>query len=260
MQKDVRVIQSIQRAIDIINCFDYQYHTLTLPQISEKLNLNINTTRGIMNTLVLNGYIDHDLKTNTYSLGLVYIPKADLVSSKSIDKIKSLAHPLLENLANNYQVSARLQVISNHNIFTVDTINPENTHYIVISRLNVLFELNATSSGKIFLKYMEPEKIELYLNNINPIKYTENTIVDKDLLKSELLKIDENGYSTEFDEIGLGISSIAVPILKSDNTLYGTISTTASSTVISSVLDDIVLPMKECARFISDKLSTIQFA
>ena len=57
MEKEVRLIQSIQRAFDIINCFSEQSPKLTLPKISEMLSLNINTTRGIVNTLVANGYL-----------------------------------------------------------------------------------------------------------------------------------------------------------------------------------------------------------
>ena len=67
MEKEVRLIQSIQRAFDIINCFSEQSPKLTLPKISEMLSLNINTTRGIVNTLVANGYLEHDSETNIYS-------------------------------------------------------------------------------------------------------------------------------------------------------------------------------------------------
>lgn len=52
MEKEVRLIQSIQRAFNIIDCFNNDNTELSLPQISEKVKLHINTTRGIVNTLV----------------------------------------------------------------------------------------------------------------------------------------------------------------------------------------------------------------
>ena len=58
-EKEVRVIQSVQRAIDIINCFDEHELKLTLPQISAKLELNINTFRGMVNTMVANGLLHY---------------------------------------------------------------------------------------------------------------------------------------------------------------------------------------------------------
>ena len=75
-EKEVRVIQSVQRAIDIINCFDEHELKLTLPQISAKLELNINTVRGLVNTLVANGYLEHVADGNCYMLGLAFLPKA----------------------------------------------------------------------------------------------------------------------------------------------------------------------------------------
>lgn len=51
--QNIRVIQSIQRAIDIINLFDdSQNFRLNLSQISNRLDLNINTTRGISSIAV----------------------------------------------------------------------------------------------------------------------------------------------------------------------------------------------------------------
>ena len=143
----MRLIQSIQRAFDIINCFSEQSPKLTLPKISEMLSLNINTTRGIVNTLVANGYLEHDSETNIYSLGPVFIPKADLVSANDMERVKKMARPYLEELSNTFQVSARLQVVSNYNIFTIENINPENAHYILLTRLNTTFALMRLHQG-----------------------------------------------------------------------------------------------------------------
>ena len=82
-------IQSVQRAIDIINCFDEHELKLTLPQISAKLELNINTVRGLVNTLVANGYLEHVADGNCYMLGLAFLPKADLAGANDIDRLRS---------------------------------------------------------------------------------------------------------------------------------------------------------------------------
>ncbi|SQC98502.1 IclR helix-turn-helix domain [Fusobacterium necrophorum subsp. necrophorum] len=52
----MKVIQSIQRAINILNCFDQNNLVLSLNEISQKLDLNINTTRGLVNSLVVNNF------------------------------------------------------------------------------------------------------------------------------------------------------------------------------------------------------------
>ena len=92
-EKEVRVIQSVQRAIDIINCFDEHELKLTLPQISAKLELNINTVRGLVNTLLANGYLEHVADGNCYMLGLAFLPKADLAGANDIDRLRSRVRP-----------------------------------------------------------------------------------------------------------------------------------------------------------------------
>lgn len=254
MEKEVRLIQSIQRAFDIINCFSDQTPKLTLPKISEMLSLNINTTRGIVNTLVANGYLEHDGEANIYTLGPVFIPKADLVSSNDMDRVKKLARPYLEQISNTFQVSARLQVVSNYNIFTIENINPENAHYILLTRLNTTFALNATASGKLLLYYMGDRQRERYFRTLDKRMYTKNTLITREDLQKELDKIEEWGYATEFEEIGLGISSIAIPVMKKNGALYGTISIVASSSIVMPIIQDVIIPMRECAAFVTENL------
>lgn len=254
MEKEVRLIQSIQRAIDIIDCFSEQELKLTLPRISGMLSLNINTTRGIVNTLVANGYLEHDCDENTYTLGPVFIPKADLVSANEIERLKKLATPHLERIANTFQVSARFQIVSNYNIFAIQNVNPEDAHYILLTRLNTTYALNATASGKILLYYMDEKRRERYYSSLDSSQYTKNTLTDREKLHEEVKRVGELGYSTEFEEIGLGISSIAVPILKKTGELYGTVSIVAPTSIVTPPVDEAVGPLRECAEFISDQI------
>ena len=253
LKSNIRVIQSIQRAINLINCFDETKSELSINEISEQLSLHINTTRGIINTLVYNGFLSHDLEKNKYSLGLVFIPKADLVNVRSAERIKEIVRPHLKIIANNHQVSSRFQMVSNYSIFTIETINPENARYILLTRLNTPFPLNATSSGKLYLYCLEDKLKEKYLDEINPLKFTDKTIINRNDLEAELEFIDKNGYSTEYEEIAIGISSIAVPLINKNN-LFGTLSITASSSIIDTVLEDAVSDMKKSIEDIKEEL------
>lgn len=63
-----RQIQSVQRAINILNCFTMTNSALTLGQISNQLNLNKGTVHGILSTLYQNGYISQN-GNGQYMLG-----------------------------------------------------------------------------------------------------------------------------------------------------------------------------------------------
>lgn len=260
--QNVRVIQSIQRAIDIINLFDDdQNFRLNLSQISNRLDLNINTTRGIVNTLVVNGFLEHDVESNTYTLGLIYIPKAAILNNNRMETIRDMIKPYLSNIAEKYEVSARFQVVSNLGPFTIEMENPRNSHYVVLTKLFKTLPLNATASGKLFLAYISNDKFNEHLQNMNTTKLTNNTIVDKKELITEISNIRQNGFAIENEEIGRGISSIAVPILLNNGKLYGTISITASTTIVDYIklntLDELLSDMKDCACKISNRIDGV---
>lgn len=260
--QNIRVIQSIQRAIDIINLFDdSQNFRLNLSQISNRLDLNINTTRGIVNTLVVNGFLDHDIDSNTYTLGLIYIPKAAILNNNHMETIREMIKPYLSNIAEKYEVSARFQIVSNLGPFTIEMENPRNSHYVVLTKLFKTLPLNSTASGKLFLAYISNDKFNEYLQDMDKTKLTNNTIVDKKELIAEISNIRQNGFSVENEEIGRGISSIAVPILLDNNKLYGTISITASTTIVDYIklnsLDELLSDMKDCACKISNSVKGV---
>lgn len=249
MEKNIKVIQSIQRAVNILNCFDYNNLELSLNSISQEVGLNINTTRGLVNSLVANDLISHNLETNTYSIGNFFLLKSNLIVKNNINRAKDLSLNLLNELSDKFKVSSRLQIITSDNIFTAVVVNPKNSHYILTSTQDSNFPLHATSSGKLLLKYKQKN-----LKNLNLEKYTENTITDIKVLKEELDLIEKNGYATEYDEIGFGVSSVAVPIFDNNGFIFGSISVTALTPIIKKLKKEIVKQLKFSTKELEKKL------
>ncbi|MGM0396905.1 MAG: IclR family transcriptional regulator [Bacillota bacterium] len=256
MKGEKRLIQSVQRALDIISCFDESNSHLTINQISHLLDLHINTTRGLVNTLVYNGYLLHNVEEeNNYSLGYIFIPKAELVSLNSVDRLKNIAKPYLKEIANKYQVSSRLQLVSNYNIFTVETFNPENSRYLLLTKMNTPFPLNAASSGKLFLYYQDAEFKNSFFNDEKLEKYTPKTITSKEVLLKELEMIGSQGYSFEDEEISPGMSSIAVPLIDAKEKMIGSISIVASKSFIDDIKESVINDMFDAAKVILKEIN-----
>lgn len=254
MENKTRIIQSLQRAFAILDCFDEVHSRLNLHDIADKLNLNINTTRGLVNTLVYFHYLSHDESDNSYCLGLAFVPKADLVESNLIFHTKNKIQPYLKVLSNRYNMSVRLNMVSSAKLFTLYTEVPDNSRYLLLTRSRTPFPLHATSSGKVYLASL-PEKIQReYLESINLIRYTETTICDSDQLLKEMALIKEKGYALEIGEVTEGIGSIAFPIYNRKKECYATISLSASSQEVLDQKDKII---KDVTTFI-DGISHIE--
>lgn len=244
MEKNIRIIQSLQRAFKILDCFDDPHPRLSLHEIAEKVQLNINTTRGLVNTLVYFHYLKHDESDNMYCLGLAFVPKSDLVESHLIYHTKNKIRPFLKVLANKYSMSVRLNMISSAKLFTLYTEVPENSRYLLMTRSQTPFPLHATSSGKVYLASLPQSIQKKYLMETKLIKYTETTLVDSNSLLKEMEEIKANEYALEIGEITDGIGSIAFPVLNRKNKCYATISLSASNEEILEHKDQIIQEVK----------------
>jgi DNA-binding IclR family transcriptional regulator len=221
------------------------------------LKLNVNTARGIVNTLVANGYLEHNGEQNDYSLGLIYLSKADLVNNTQMESIRTFARPYLDEIAQKYEASARLQLVSNNNIFTVETVNPDNSHYIIFTKMYQAFPLYATASGKLFLHYLPEGQRRAVIDRLDLKSFTPKTIVDKKVLWAEMENIAKRGYSTEDEEIGRGVCGIAVPILIFKGNLFGTISVTAFSSIINNLPGEAIGDMYKAAETVAKKVDPV---
>lgn len=251
MNPNFKLIQSLQRAFDIINCFSEIDQTLNLNEISNMVNLNINTTRGLVQTLVYFSYLKYNSKNNTYRIGDIFLEKYLLAKTTKIREILNFIKPDMQTLADNYQVSVRLLSINNFNILTTEVINPINSRYVLSTQVNVELPLYASSSGKLLLYYLDEKVRKEILSTIKWKKFTDNTIVtEKELMKS-LKSIEKNGYAIENEELGYGISSISFPIVFEKELIF-TLSITTNTKVLDMNFENIKNNLEKISKKISE--------
>ena len=69
-QNSIYKVQSLERALDILDCFSFQNRELTLSEVVDCTGLNKTTAKRLISNLVNRGYIQHDLQTKRYKLGM----------------------------------------------------------------------------------------------------------------------------------------------------------------------------------------------
>ncbi len=250
-EKNPRLIQSVKRAIDIINCFDSLNVQLSLSEISKKLDLNISTVYGIMNTLCTYSYIDKNPNNGKYKLGLEFLLKANLVSD-SLD-LKEIGYPYLTELTKKYHETSHLYVYQNHQIFCVGKIESPSNYSIISSRAGSKLPMHASASGKIFLANLADSELEQFLKRYKFTKLTDKTIMNKKQLIKNLQEIRMQGFSIENEEIEQGAYSIAAPVKDVTNQVVGTISIVGSTTRIKQREENICTDLLKAANSISSQ-------
>lgn len=219
-------IQSLQRAIDILNCFDEEHHLLSMQEISKMTELNINTARGLVGTLLSNNLLRQSSATGKYSLGYYLVIKGEQARHQE-EEILNFCKPSMLRIADKYRVTCSLQIANRKDIFTIYCAHASNAAYRIYTSQYVNLPLSATSSGKLLLYYniLEENLDNLEFMDIGPLtEFTPYTITDKTVLKQIMQNIALESCAVESEEYEIGLGSLAVPILDSTNHLIATIS------------------------------------
>lgn len=254
MGSEVKLIQSIARAFEIIECFNSEKWFLTIKEISKKVDLNINTTRGIVNTLVYFGYLEHDEEKNVYSLGQKFNYKTEMIKHNLSYTLVNVAKEHLTPFANKYDVSCRIQLVTKNNVYTVENIRNENATYVILLHDTYRLYLHASASGKLSLLNYSNEKLEEILDGVKFEKLTKNTITSKSKLLAEVESIRERGYSTENSELVNGLSSIAFPIYNTNEKIIATLSVSAPTVILENDREKMTKELAAITRKVNQEL------
>jgi len=107
-EKSEYVVQSVDRALDILEAFNYSEEELGVTELSHKLNLHKNNVFRLLATLETRGYIEQDKKTGNYRLGIKIFEVANVFLHHL--GLRRQARPILEELVGKCNETAYLAV------------------------------------------------------------------------------------------------------------------------------------------------------
>lgn len=247
-----KIIQSIKRAFNIIECFDNINSEMSLKEICTKVDLKKSTAFGIIKSLEECSYIFQNPSNNKYRLALKFIEKGRIVS-QSLD-IKNIALPYMKRLTDNFKETTHLCLIEQNFIYCVANVHSNEGFLFMSSKVGNKLPVYASASGKIILANLSNEKIDKILAETEFKKLTKHTVTDIEVLKSTLISIKDNLYSIEDEETEIGAFSVASVIKNFDNSVVGALSITGPKDRMKNKKDKIINSLIDTSLSISKEL------
>jgi DNA-binding IclR family transcriptional regulator len=203
------LIQSILKALDILEAFTEEEYILGVTDLSERLGYPKGTVHNILKTLESRGYIEADPVTSRYSLGLSVLKLSNAVRANI--EIRDRAEPLLRELAEWSQEIVYLTVLHNGYSVYVGSIEAPG-RLPTSSALGLQVPLHCTSVGKAKMAFLSEEEIDCIIERIGLQRFTPSTITDPAELKAELALVRERGYAVDREEHEVGVQCVGAPI------------------------------------------------
>lgn len=240
--------RSLQRAIDILNCFDAHHPELTLTEIAEKTELAKSTVTRLLTTLEWNSFIEKDPKTLRYKLGKQLILLGENAGRSF--QLEEQAEMVMHALHRQTKETVHLYVPEGkHRVCIKQLESPYSVKHIV--RLGEKQNLSMGASGKVFLAYQSSEFVDQIINEEKPRK-------EKRILMEELDVIRKEKFSESTDENEKGISAVASPIFNSEGKVVASISISGpSNRFIPSERPEVKELLTQATREVSNKLGFV---
>lgn len=218
-EKSNYVIQSVSHALDVLEQFTGNVDEIGVTELSKRLKLHKNNVFRLLATLEARGYIEQNKSTENYRLGL----KCLQLGQGYINQMGFLlqARSILKELAKSAKESSFVAVRRGAAIVPLDFVEPEST-VRVVSFLGAALPLHCTATGKVHLAFESEEGLSHSLPE-NLERFTDRTIVDRQLLSKQLKEVGELGYGLELEEFMDEVMSVAVPVRDYTRSLVGSL-------------------------------------
>lgn len=210
-------IQSVIKAIDILDCLARRAEPTSISEISAQLKLHKSTVSRLVGTLEARGLIRRDAPTGHCQLGLRVLEMAGVVL-EGFD-LRAVAQPHLIRLAEVSRETVSLGVLDRDEAVNIaQVLSPESIKHVGwIGRRN---PLHCTSGGRVFLAFGPGELVDRAVERGLP-RRTPLTVTDPAGLAQELDRVRRQGYAAVVDEFEVGVTGLAAPIHDRQGTLIG---------------------------------------
>ncbi|MEI4768783.1 IclR family transcriptional regulator [Psychrobacillus sp. FJAT-51614] len=249
------IIQSVTRALNILELFDERTRELSIKEISNRMDLNKSTVHSLLKTLMHHGYVSQNHSTSEYHLGWKLYERGNLVTSQ-LD-IRKLARRHLEELNSQTDKTVHLVQLMGKEAIYIDKING-NGSLVVQSRIGKRVHLHSSAVGKVLVANLTEDDFEGIFTKYDFVKKTDNSILSLEEFKLEMNRVRKEKYAIDNEENEEGIICFALPIRDYSKKVVAAVSVSTPKAVFNEEVANVNKRcLKVCATNISKELGFI---
>lgn len=213
--------QAIQRALAILNCFSRGIESLSLTEISKIVNIPYSTASRIAGILEQEAFLDRDENTKRFSLGRRIYGLG--YCAKQTDFLRKVIYPYLVKLRDEFGETALIYTKEENYRICFEKVTAFHS-FKFSPTVGSKYVLWAGAGGRGFFAYATPEEQDTILNNTRNL--TKFTTTEKTKIMYDLYRLCRDGFCYCINEYQEGFSSIAGPVVNSENKILCTIAVT----------------------------------
>lgn len=212
-------VRAVTRALVVLKAFEGR-SKLQLRDVAENAGLDRGTARRLLLTLMDKGAVVQDGDSGLYSLG----PLIRRLASSLVDvDLRQVVEPELRRLAAELDVTVFLSEYRDHSAVCLDRYHDHKGMEVHLWPIGGSLQLNCGGAPKLLLAWQPEEEIDLVL--ARPLTaLTPKSCIDRKRLRAQLKLIRKRGWELAVDDVVVGLTALAVPLVDMQDRLRGCVS------------------------------------
>ncbi len=202
-------VKTVDRLVQILDCFSPTQPTWSLAELSLHLGLPKSTLHRFLAGLQIHGILRRDPDDKRWRLGYRLVAWGEL-AAESTD-LRHVARPVMRDLVATTGETAVLTVHQNQKVVCIEKVETSHSVRLTLD-VGIRRPLHAGASSKILMAHLSEEEIQAIIRDQGLPAVCTNTITEPDELMTELARIRERGYAESLEETDTGAWGVATPI------------------------------------------------
>lgn len=237
-------VGALASGLEVLQAFDAEHPRMTLSEVAACTGMDRAKARRFLLTLHALGFVKRsgrqfELTPRVLQLGYAY---------QASNRYRAVIQQYLEDITAELGESSSLAVLDGDDVVYV--VRSSARHRLMAITLSVGTRLPAayTSMGRVLLAQLPEAELEAFLARAKLEAFTASSVTNPDVLRDEILKVRELGYSIVDQELDSGLRSVAVPVFAGNGELLGAINiSTNAARVDMETLTGVYLPRLQAA-------------
>lgn len=201
-------VQSIERALDIIESLSSEEKGLGVTEIADRVGLHKSTVHRLLATLNDRGYVEKN-EEGSYQIGLKLIEVVSFFINSL--ELQTEARPHVAQISTELGLTSHLGVLDGDQVVYIERMDVY-SGVKLYSQIGLRVHAYCSSLGKCLLSNFSKEELYKIMRDCSFTKFTENTISSLDELYEELKDVRKKGYGMDNQEFDMNNRCIGAPI------------------------------------------------
>ena len=207
--KPPRLIQAVDRAMNILKTLSNEPTGLTLTGIAREMDLPVQTAQGLLRTLQHHAMVTQSMRGGAYQLGPAV---SQLAEQWHLNQDRpALARPFVRQLAEKVNESVLIAELNGATL--TGLLNTQSNQPLSVGYENQTFaDLHTLACGKLLLAFLDENEQKRIVGTLKLMPHAPRTITSRPKFIAHLKQVAKQGYALSVEEAVKGVAAIAVPI------------------------------------------------